>query len=89
MEQQEPEGPPIHPLSCASSNTLWLLPLHHKTAEAVAATFFDRVISRVSILSAILMDQGGEFMGKVMECLYLCLPSTDGCEVRVCPFLNS
>jgi len=29
---------------------LWLLPLRHKTAQSVAATLFDEVISRVSIL---------------------------------------
>jgi len=35
----------------------------------VAATLFDEVISRVSVLSAILTDQGGDFMGEVVECL--------------------
>jgi len=48
---------------------LWLLPIRHKTAEYVAATLFDEFISRVSVLSAILTDQGGEFMGEVVECL--------------------
>jgi len=48
---------------------LWLFPIRHKTAECVAATLFDDVISRVSVSSAILTDQGGEFMGKVVECL--------------------
>jgi len=33
---------------------LWLLPICHKTAEYVATTQFDEVISRVSVLSAIL-----------------------------------
>jgi len=37
---------------------LWLLPLHHKTAEAVVAALFDEVISRVSVPSAILMERG-------------------------------
>jgi len=46
------------------------LPQHHKTAEAVAAALFDEVISRVFMPSAILTERGGEFMGKVMECLY-------------------
>ena len=35
----------------------------------MAATLFDEVISRVSVLSAILTDQGGDFMGEVVECL--------------------
>jgi len=30
---------------------------------------FDEVISRVSVPSSILMDQGGEFTGEVVECL--------------------
>jgi len=48
---------------------LWLLPIRHKTAECVAATLFDEVISRVSVPSTILTDQGGEFMAEVVECL--------------------
>jgi len=48
---------------------LWLLPLRNKTAESVAATLFGEVIFRMSILSAILTDKGGEFMGEVVECL--------------------
>ena len=44
---------------------LWLLPIHHKTGECFAATLFDEVISRVSVPSAILTDQGGEFAPKV------------------------
>ena len=32
-------------------------------------TLFDEVISRISVLSAILTDQGGEFTGEVVECL--------------------
>jgi len=35
----------------------------------VAATLFDDVISRVSVPSSILTDQGGEFTGEVVECL--------------------
>jgi len=35
----------------------------------VAATLFDEVISRVSVPSTILTDQGGEFMAEVVECL--------------------
>jgi len=49
---------------------LWLLPIRHKTADVVAATLFDEVISRVSIPSAILTDCGGEFLGEVVESLY-------------------
>jgi len=48
---------------------LWLFPIRHKTAKCVAATLFDEVISRVSVPSAILTDQGGEFMVEVVECL--------------------
>ena len=41
-------------LSVVDSATryLWLLPIRHKTAEVVAATLFDEVISRVSVDSA-------------------------------------
>jgi len=41
-------------LSTVDSATcyLWLLPLHDKTAEAVAAALFDEVTSRVSVPSA-------------------------------------
>jgi len=53
----------------SATRYLWLLPIRHKTAECVAATLFDEVISRVSVPSAILTDQGGEFMGEVVECL--------------------
>jgi len=49
---------------------LWLLPIRHKTAEVVATTLFDEVISRVSIPSAILTNRGGEFLGEVVEALY-------------------
>jgi len=58
-------------LSVVDSATryLWLLPIRHKTAECVAAMLFDEVISRVSIPSTILTDQGGEFTGEVVECL--------------------
>jgi len=41
----------------------------HKTAECVTATLFDEVISRVSIPSTILTDQGSEFTAEVVECL--------------------
>jgi len=47
----------------SATRYLWLLLLHHKTAESVVATLFDEVISRVSIPSAIVTDKGGEFMG--------------------------
>jgi len=55
-------------LSVVNSATryLWLLPLHYKTAEAVAVALFDKVMSRVSVPSAILTAQGGEFMEEVM-----------------------
>jgi len=53
----------------AATRYLWLLPIRHKTAECVAATLFDEVISRVSVPSSILTDQGGEFTGEVVECL--------------------
>jgi len=43
---------------------LWLLPFHHKTAEALAAALFDEVISRVSVPSAILANRGGKFMDR-------------------------
>jgi len=58
-------------LSVVDSATryLWLLPIRHKIAECVAATLFDEVISRVSVPSSILTDQGGEFTGEVVECL--------------------
>jgi len=44
-------------LSVVDSATcyLWLLSLHHKTTEAVAAALFDEVISRVSVPSTIMM----------------------------------
>jgi len=73
-----PEGKSYHNqrgfqyiLSVIDSATryLWLLPIRHKTAECVAATLFDEVISRVSVPTAILTDQGGEFMAEVVECL--------------------
>ena len=53
----------------AATRYLWLLPIRHKTAECVAATLFDEVISCVSVPSSILADQGGEFTGEVVECL--------------------
>ena len=49
--------------------SLWLLPIRNKSAECVAATLFDEVISRVSVPSTILTDQGTEFMADVVECL--------------------
>jgi len=60
-----------HILSVTDSAThyLWLLSLRHKTADSVVATLFDKVISRVSVPSAILTDRGGKFMGEVVECL--------------------
>jgi len=59
-------------LSAVDSATryLWLLPIRHKTAENVAATLFDEIISRVSVPSTILTDRGEEFMGEVVESLY-------------------
>ena len=64
-------GKSIIILSVVDSATryLWLLPIRHKTAECVAATLFDDVISRVSVPSSILTDQDGEFTGEVVECL--------------------
>jgi len=53
----------------SATRYMWLLPIRNKTAECVAATLFDEVISRVSVPSAILRDHGGEFMGEVVECL--------------------
>jgi len=53
----------------SATRYLWLLPIHHKTAECVTATLFDEVISRVLVPSAILTDQGGKFTGEVVECL--------------------
>jgi len=49
---------------------LWLLPIRHKTADVVAATLFGKIISRVSVPSAILTDRRGEFLGEVVEMLY-------------------
>jgi len=46
---------------------LWLLHIRHKTAQCVAATLFDEAISRVSVPSAILMDQGCEFTREIVE----------------------
>jgi len=56
-------------LSAVDSTThyLWLLPIHHRTSQILAATLFDEVISRVSVLSALLTDRGGEFMGEVVD----------------------
>jgi len=42
----------------SATRYLWLLPIRHKTAECVAATLFEEVISRVSVPSAILTAQG-------------------------------
>jgi len=53
----------------AATRYLWLLPIRHKTAECVAVTLFDEVISRVSVPSSILTDQDGEFTGEVVQCL--------------------
>jgi len=76
----------------SATRYLWLLPICHKTAECVAATLFDDVISRMYVPSAIMTDQGGEFMGEVVECLLrrlgithlwtsACHPQTDAkCE---------
>ena len=54
----------------SATRYLWLLPIRHKTADVVAATLFDEIISRVSVLSAVLTDRGGEFLGEVVELLY-------------------
>jgi len=54
----------------SATHYLWLLPLRHKTAEAVAAALFDEIIYRVSVLSTILTDPGGEFMVEAVECFY-------------------
>jgi len=68
-------------LSVVDSATryLWLLPMHHKTTECVAATLVDEVISRVSVPSSIVTDQGGEFTGEVVECLLKRLGITHLC----------
>ena len=60
----------------SATRYLWLLSLHHKTAEAVAAALFDEVISRVSVPSVILIDRCGGFMDEVTECLYKRLGTT-------------
>jgi len=54
----------------SATHYLWLLPIRHKTADIVATTLFDEIISRVSVPSAILTDRGGEFLGEVVELLY-------------------
>ena len=51
----------------SATRYLWLLPICHKCR--MCGSDFDEVISRVSVPSAILTDQGGEFMGEVVECL--------------------
>jgi len=58
-------------LSIVNSATcyLLLLPIRDKTAECIAATLFDEVISCVSVPSVIMTDRGGEFLGEVVECL--------------------
>jgi transposase InsO family protein len=43
------------------------MPLRHKTADAIANALYDDVITKVSVPSAILTDQGGEFTGAVMR----------------------
>jgi len=53
----------------SATRYLWLLPLPNKTAESVAVTLINEVISHVSVPSAILTDRGGEFMGEVVEYL--------------------
>jgi len=53
----------------AATRYLWLLPICHRTAECVAATLLDEVISRVSVPSTILTDQGSKFTAEVVECL--------------------
>jgi len=84
----------------SATRYLWLLPIRHKTAECVAATLFDKIISRVSVLSEILMDQGGEFTGEVVECLLerlgithlrtsACHPQTDAKCERVHFFVHN
>jgi len=56
-------------LSVVDSATryLWLLPLRHKTAGEVAAALCEEVTMRISVPSAILTDQGGEFTGDVVR----------------------
>ena len=46
----------ILPTVDSATRCMWLLPLCHKTAEAVATALFDEVLSRVSVASAILTD---------------------------------
>ena len=45
-------------------------PLRRKTADAVAAALYDDVFTPVSIPSAVVTDQGGEFGGEVTQRLY-------------------
>jgi len=49
---------------------LWLSPLRHKTAEAVATALYEDVIVRTSVPSTILSDLGDELTGEVMQRLY-------------------
>ena len=44
----------IYSVVDSATQYLWLLPIRHKTAECVAATLFDEVISRVSVPSSIV-----------------------------------
>jgi len=56
-------------LSVVDSATryLWLRLLRHKTADAVAVALYEDIITRVSVPSAILTDQGREFTGEVVK----------------------
>jgi len=74
---------------------LWLLPIRHKTAGAVAATLSDKVISQVSVPSAILTDRKGELMGGCRVSLQvvgtyppqnISLSSSYRCHVNACSF---
>jgi len=70
-KQSESTRIPIYSVSSGFGKALFVvLPIRHKTAEVVAATLFDEVITRVSVSSAILTDRGGEFLGEVVEMLY-------------------
>ena len=56
-------------LSVVDSATryMWLIPLRNKTADAVAVALYDQIVTKVSVPSAILTDQGGEFTSDVIK----------------------
>ena len=54
----------------SATRFLWLIPLRRKTADAVAATLFDEIITKFSIPNALVTDQGKEFTNSVLQ--HLC-----------------